>query len=506
MATLSRDQYSIHAQDELAHNIYVDNWAGQTFTPSVTGNLNKISFCVKKGNTTSTDLEVAIRATSGGQPTGADLALETIAFGGLSTSNLVRLDVTFSSPVALTSGVMYAVVIRSSGGTIAGPFYRVYTSTSGSAYSGGNFVRSSDGGSSWFTDTTRDLAFVTEMSTAVATPGIDRFAFGGRFGSGADRVEDTGIVYRAQTFTPSVTAQIDSVLVRIDRRNGQVGGSVTFEIQGVDGSFKPDGVAISSVTTILDTALPNLTDNNPVIATFTTKPTLTSGTQYALVIKFLNVVAGSATYNVHHTASTDQYSGGQHWISLDSGATYNANASAQDIAFATFMLEPTVTSQTILSDATVEITTEQTIFSDAFHGAITSQTILSDATVFIESEQNILSDAFHGQETSQTIFSDASIGVIQTVTIFSDAFVGQETNQTIFSDAIVFITTEETILSAATILVTSLQTILSSANISASVVQTINANASVAMTTTQTITGGAVITVREPVLKLYVVT
>lgn len=509
MATLMNDQYQISSQDANPVGgtaIYGAVYFCQSFTPSVTGDLTAVHLAMSKSGSPGS-LEVLIYVADGSdKPTGSVLASQVVSSSGIPTGlDPANVDVTFSSPATLTASTKYVIVCRqqSDAGDLFNSIRWFGTGNTDSNYTGGTQHYSTNSGSTW-NNQTKDFTFVTTMSVAVATPGLDRWAYGSHPNGSSERIE-LSTDRKAQTFVPSVTQPLKKLYLRFYRIDSQTGGNVNFEIYAVDGSNKPTGSALATQS-VADASIPSSNILSGLEVTFTTPANLTLGTTYAFVINCPNA-SGSARYSVAHSGSSpDSYTGGQSWASTDSGSTWTHDTSARDLAFGTFMLEPTETSQTILSDATVMLTTEQTILSDAFHGAIASQTILSDAIVFIESEQNILSDAFHGQETTQTIFSDASIGVIQTVTIFSDAFVGQETNQTIFSDAIVFITTEETILSAATILVTSLQTILSSASISASVVQTINANASVAMTTTQTITGGAVITVREPVLKLYVVT
>ena len=81
------------------------SWAGQTFTPTVTGQINRVDvelFCLCTVN--SPNVTLSIRATTGGTPvpTGADLATATLpgfndgGAGGLKTF-------TFGSPVTLTA-------------------------------------------------------------------------------------------------------------------------------------------------------------------------------------------------------------------------------------------------------------------------------------------------------------------------------------------------------------------------------------------------------------------
>lgn len=500
------DKFSLNAdQIDLATNVTVngpsvdDEWYAQTFAPSVTGNLKKVYICARRLSAASSgDMQLAIKATSGGVPTGADLGTANVpssAFPDTNTEDHMQT-FDFGAGVPLTSGVTYAIVGRA----LTNGNYRWRSAATGTLFSGGQAYYSLDGGANWTSQSSEDLTFATEMDVTIAQPGIDQFGFGNTVGGANDRVESTA-EYRAQTFIPKISEKLKGVKLGIRRADSQTGETMTIEIQNTTGGA-PNGTVIATQT-FNDTAIPTaskvITDWN-----FTIAPTLVAGTTYAIVIKFSNASV-SRTYEIMHNDDGTGGTSGSHWKSTDSGANWVENSGPNDLLYATIMFAPTVTTQTILSDAVVQLTTEQTILSDAFHGAITTQTIPSDATIFITSEQTILSDAFHGAITTQTIFSDASVGVTQSVDIFSDAFVGQETNQTIFSDATIFVTEEEIILSDAIVFITSLQTIDSNANIFASIVQTINANASVAMTTSQTITGGAVITVREPVLKMFVV-
>jgi hypothetical protein len=88
------------------------SWSGQTFVPGVTGQLAKADinlFCSGCTGTTPT-VTVSVRNTSGGVPTGADLAAVTFptsinGAGGYFTAN-------FATPATLTAGTAYALVIR----------------------------------------------------------------------------------------------------------------------------------------------------------------------------------------------------------------------------------------------------------------------------------------------------------------------------------------------------------------------------------------------------------
>jgi Carboxypeptidase regulatory-like domain len=157
-------------------------WAGQTFTPTVTGQLKRVDvelFCASC-TANSPNITLSIRATTGATPvpTGADLATATLAgfndggAGGLKTF-------TFASPVTLTAGTRYAFVFRLAStfasGTVA---YTCSCATTGfsnsNPYANGQRVTSTDSGSTWAADTTtggRDLNFVTYINPGFASTG-----------------------------------------------------------------------------------------------------------------------------------------------------------------------------------------------------------------------------------------------------------------------------------------------------------------------------------------------
>jgi hypothetical protein len=146
-------------------------WAGQTFTPTVTGRLTRVDvelFC-SSCTATTPNVVMSIRNTAGSVPTGADLAIATLpgfndgGAGGLKTF-------TFNSPVTLTAGTRYAFIFRLAsafaGGTAA------YTLSSANPYTNGQRVTSTNSGSSWTADaSSRDLNFVTYIDAGFVGSG-----------------------------------------------------------------------------------------------------------------------------------------------------------------------------------------------------------------------------------------------------------------------------------------------------------------------------------------------
>ena len=98
------------------------SWAGQTFTPAVTGSLSRVDLDLFCSNCTDTtpNLTVSIRATTGNVPTGADLAVATIS--GFNSASGGYFSANFSAPATLTAGTKYAVIIRAVADPTAGSY------------------------------------------------------------------------------------------------------------------------------------------------------------------------------------------------------------------------------------------------------------------------------------------------------------------------------------------------------------------------------------------------
>ena len=111
---------------------------------------------------TTPDLTVSIRATNGTVPTGADLAVATIA--GFSSPSGGFFSANFASPATLTAGTRYAVIIRAVSNPSAGTYAYVCSCTPDSnPYANGKWVTSANSGLSWSADGVaggRDLGFL----------------------------------------------------------------------------------------------------------------------------------------------------------------------------------------------------------------------------------------------------------------------------------------------------------------------------------------------------------
>jgi len=139
-------------------------WTGQTFIPSVTGQLLRVEstiFCNGCG-ATPPDLTLSVRATAAGLPTGADLATVTIPGANYGSGASVVFMATFATPATLTGGTQYALVMRPVA-VPAGTGY-FWIRSSPSTYANGQRVLSANSGGTWTADATRDYNFKAVMA------------------------------------------------------------------------------------------------------------------------------------------------------------------------------------------------------------------------------------------------------------------------------------------------------------------------------------------------------
>jgi hypothetical protein len=152
-------------------------WGGQTFTATGTGPLTKVEislFCFSCSGTPQ-PLTLSVRATTGGLPSGADLASATIP--GFLSGASAYYTVTFGTPPMLTSGAMYALVIRPNvnpTGTYA--LTRSGSNASGNdVYASGTRVASANSGATWNIPLTggitTDAGFKATLHTGFPTSG-----------------------------------------------------------------------------------------------------------------------------------------------------------------------------------------------------------------------------------------------------------------------------------------------------------------------------------------------
>jgi len=147
-------------------------WAAQTFQPQVTGQLNSVDlamFCSACSGV-NPNVIVSIRATTLDVPSGPDLATATIP--GFSSGAGIYYTATFGVPATLNAGTRYAIVFRLAAARTAGTQAYLTSVVGGTGpYANGRRATSANSGGTWTGDTTRDLGFVTHMTSGFIASG-----------------------------------------------------------------------------------------------------------------------------------------------------------------------------------------------------------------------------------------------------------------------------------------------------------------------------------------------
>jgi len=155
-------------------------WNAQTFTAGKSGSLSRADvnlFCYFCGSTPPS-ITVSIRATSGGVPTGGDLATASTAITNWSVGSQVWFTANFAAPATVSAGTQYALVVRASAAYVAGTLAFSDSATNGGAaandvYGGGKLFYSTNSGSAWTVQmygatNTSDAAFKTYIGTGTS--------------------------------------------------------------------------------------------------------------------------------------------------------------------------------------------------------------------------------------------------------------------------------------------------------------------------------------------------
>ena len=148
-------------------------WGGQTFTAALSGQLTRADinlFCSGCTGTTP-NLTLSVRATSGNLPTGPDLATATLTGNGSGASSYFIGN--FASPVTLTAGTVYSLVVRPVANPSAGTY--AITRSASDVYANGQRVSSADSGGTWTapltSGQTTDAGFKTYIFNGFAPSG-----------------------------------------------------------------------------------------------------------------------------------------------------------------------------------------------------------------------------------------------------------------------------------------------------------------------------------------------
>jgi hypothetical protein len=200
--------------------LYGVNWNAQTFTAGDNYTITRVALELLRFGTPGNPgtVSVSIRATAAGPlPTGADLSSVATYNGNLLTTDaggeVVNFD--FTTPVALTSGTQYAIVVRATGGD--GNNRLGWRRSVSSGYAGGRECYSVNSGSSWTGETIdcyfqtysgSDVTFVDMEATVAMTVDV----------SGLLEVLEYIDMEAAVAMTMTVTGTLEANLVNTNNR------------------------------------------------------------------------------------------------------------------------------------------------------------------------------------------------------------------------------------------------------------------------------------------------
>lgn len=171
MGSTLQDYYNVG--DDGGPNIGTpERWFSQTVTASATYLTAEVKVKLYRVGSPGT-LYLCLYATSSGKPTGSVLAQDTIDGNSITTSSTGEW-YSFDISYTVSSGVVYALVLKAPGADTSNrPVWR-YDSTS-PTYSGGSMVYSLDSGSSWTIDTAKDFMFEVYASSGPVS-GVTSFS------------------------------------------------------------------------------------------------------------------------------------------------------------------------------------------------------------------------------------------------------------------------------------------------------------------------------------------
>ena len=159
MATLQETYYTGGSS---VYNTQSPYWCTQIFQAGSNYELSSVKLQLKRAASAPGTITISIRAVTGtpqtALPTGSDLASGTTN-GDTLTQDIAgeKREITLSSPLSLTSGTYYAIVLK---GPTAPAIVSWIFNTNGT-YADGNYATSSNSGGAWAADATNDFMFET---------------------------------------------------------------------------------------------------------------------------------------------------------------------------------------------------------------------------------------------------------------------------------------------------------------------------------------------------------
>lgn len=177
------EQWATHDADYAFATANGNRDIAQSFTPTTTGVLSRISVYLGKTGMPSTNLTLHITTDNGGKPSSSDIANTSITPTQVGTSPS-WIDSSFASPPTLTTGTKYWIVLDSSSDSSSNYWNWRKDSTGAYASNTGKYTSSWSTGNPVWTDTGGDHAFrvwiggattkIEEMTIGDSTTGTGR--------------------------------------------------------------------------------------------------------------------------------------------------------------------------------------------------------------------------------------------------------------------------------------------------------------------------------------------
>jgi len=158
-----QDNYPGTAEPYFALVINAANdWGGQSFTTSSSYTLESIEIYCKKGSGDNVGtIDVELYTVDGSGHPDTKVAQGTIADGSISDSAYGWISCTLGTPYVVSTTTKYCIVVHGTSLSASNVLYWSFDDDGfgSSAFAGGDQEWSTDGGSSWLTETTQDQLF-----------------------------------------------------------------------------------------------------------------------------------------------------------------------------------------------------------------------------------------------------------------------------------------------------------------------------------------------------------
>lgn len=151
-------------------------------------------------------------------PTGDDLCSTIVNANTWNNGGIAEEEITFDTSVELTSGVVYAIIVRIP--EAPDTTWANWQVNWSNPYANGVAITSSDGGTTWNDNTGSDMWFQTKASGVIKENGSAVYT---------NKFNLHGNLWRAQSFTASSTYTITSVAIKVGKHGNP--GNATISIK-----------------------------------------------------------------------------------------------------------------------------------------------------------------------------------------------------------------------------------------------------------------------------------